>query len=261
MFHSIFKVQFHACPILNKKYAFQMKYILCSAIVGLLGFFFASFSSYGTKKKMLCVCLIHTLQRRAYFQAAEEMPTNFCWHLMLVSFEMNLVEWLKALILFHFTFYRVFSTFSWISLLFLCVCLCSFFCRLLFVSSITAPCPKFFRICLSIIAVQGNACMVFVAEPFFFSLIFLPVWSSFLFGRFMACLRAIYINTWYMKIKLCNKICRQSTVMPLFGSCFRCKHLPLMLLCVRGLYPNVSACCSFGSNCWYQRFSYLFHFI
>lgn len=30
----------------------------------------------------------------------------------------------------------------------------------------------------------------------------------FYLGRFMACLQAIYINTWYMKIKLCNKICR-----------------------------------------------------
>lgn len=104
----------------------------------------------------------------------------------------------------------------------------------------------------------------------FCSLFFLSVcvWVFlFLFGRFMACLRAIYINTWYMKIKLCNKICRWSTVWH-FGSCFRCSICRWCHLAAYSLIHSIFRLriVSIGmlfiaSNCWYQRFSYLFHFI
>lgn len=59
----------------------------------------------------------------------------------------------------------------------------------------------------------------------------------FYLGRFMACLQAIYINTWYMKIKLCNKICRWthwttwSISGPNLGSCYSAvTHLLLMMV-------------------------------
>lgn len=76
----------------------------------------------------------------------------------------------------------------------------------------------------------------------------------FLFGRFIACLQAIYINTWYMKIKLCNKICRCSTVALwiLFSICSICWWC-CCYRCFKAILPvhesvcksvSVSACCT-----------------
>lgn len=150
----------------------------------------------------------------------EGMSSNFCWHLIRVSFEMKLYEWLKALISCYSTFTGVFA------IRFLKSHDFSFAVYLQTISRNDTN-PQIERILsLDNCNALANEHRFCVGRAFFLRVYVLPAACIlFLFSRFMACLRAIYINTWYMKIKLCNKICRWTTsaIRAIFGILlFRC---------------------------------------
>lgn len=172
------------------------------------------FLLFPTRKK-LRVCGTYTEEtatetergKRAYFQSEGtkcRLTSVDIW--CLVSFEMNLSEWLKALM-------PCYPTVAVHLGLFL---KSVYGCRFLsvFAEPLYKTIPENFSfLSLDNCTEWASSQFLFVEWLVFFSsLCSVLVCILFLFGRFMACLRAIYINTWYMKIKLCNKICRWSTV-------------------------------------------------
>lgn len=226
------------------------------------------FFLFPTKKK-LRVCGTYTEEteteterKKSLFpEWTKEMPTNFCWHLMFSLIRNEPERMTVSLNAMPFYVCRA----SW-SFLFKSVYGCCFFS--VFAEPLYKTIPDNFSfLSLDNCTAWASSPFLFVEWLFFFSFLrSVLVCILFLFGRFMACLRAIYINTWYMKIKLCNKICRWSTVAlwmlvsdaasvadAIAILCRLFEAIVRVFLCIGMLF--------IASNCWYQRFPYLFHFI